>query len=118
MNDVSWQEYSWLFHKQPDTVIFDPNNDIVLKLSSTVRGKVWTGSSNSNWNYPGNWSPVSVPVTEDVIIPAVVPNIPIVNVAGMTCGSLIIEKGANLIINVKENLTINGRLTIDGEAGP
>ncbi len=118
MNDVSWQEYTWLFHKQPDTVIFDPNNDIVLKLSSTVRGKVWTGSSNSNWNYPGNWSPVDVPVTEDVIIPAVVPNIPIVNVAGMTCGSLIIEKGANLIINVKENLTINGRLTIDGEAGP
>jgi aminopeptidase N len=118
MNDVSWQEYSWLFHKQPDTVIFDPNNDIVLKLSSTVRGKVWTGSSNSNWNYPGNWSPAGVPVTEDVIITAMVPNIPFVNVAGMTCGSLIIEKRANLIISSKKDLTINGRLTIDGEEGP
>lgn len=118
MNDVNWQEYSWLFHKQPDMVIFDPNNEIVLKLSSTVRGKVWTGSISDNWNVAGNWSPAGVPSTEDVTIPAAVPNMPVVYVAGMTCGSLIIEKGATLNVNIKQNLTINGRLTVNGDAGP
>lgn len=118
MNDANWQEYSWLFHKQPDTVIFDPDDQIVLKLSSTVRGKVWTGSISSDWNNGGNWNPAGVPSAEDVTIPALVPHLATVEVAGMTCGSLIIEKGAYLNVNNKKNLTINGRLTIDGEAGP
>jgi aminopeptidase N len=118
MNDTIWQEYTWIFQKQPDTVIFDPNNDIVLKLSSTSRGKVWTGMVSSNWNVAGNWSPAGVPVSQDVTIPKTAPNPATVNAAGMTCGSVIIEKGANLIISATDNLTINGNLVINGPNGP
>jgi len=118
MNDINYQEYDWIFNKQPVSFTFDPDNDIVLKLNTTGRGKVWTGSISNNWNDPGNWSPAGVPGDDNVRIAAASLHMPIVKDAGMTCGSLTIEKGASLTIDYFENLTIKGRLTIEGVSGP
>jgi aminopeptidase N len=38
MNDVNNQMYSFFFNRQPTTVVFDPNNDIVLKTASLTVG--------------------------------------------------------------------------------
>jgi aminopeptidase N len=38
MNDVNYQQYSFLFDKKPIRLYFDPNNQIVLKEASTLVG--------------------------------------------------------------------------------
>jgi aminopeptidase N len=38
MNDVNNQMYSFYFNRQPTTVVFDPNNDIVLKTATLTVG--------------------------------------------------------------------------------
>jgi len=38
MNDVNHQQYSWIFQKQPVSLEFDPDNNIVLKKGSTIVG--------------------------------------------------------------------------------
>ena len=118
MNDENGQDFSWLFHKQPVIVTFDPDNNIVLKVSSTDQGKVWTGEVSNNWNVSGNWSPAGVPVMDDVIIPSTSLNMPVVKDPGMSCGSMTIKKGARVGINPVEGLTINGFMIIAGETGP
>jgi hypothetical protein len=68
MNDVNDQIYFWNFTRQPSTVTFDPNNDIVLKQATTVPGIV-TGIQNKNeipftynlnQNYPNPFNPMTV----------------------------------------------------------
>jgi aminopeptidase N len=56
MNDSNLQWFSFTFNKQPGQLIFDPDNEIVLKVSSTVMGEgdqnkadpfmVWQNSPN------------------------------------------------------------------------
>jgi aminopeptidase N len=38
MNDVNDQTFSWTFSREPDNLVFDPNNDIPLKEGSTAIG--------------------------------------------------------------------------------
>jgi aminopeptidase N len=114
MNDVNTQEYNWTFNRQPLTLTFDPNNDIVLKQASTVQGKVWTGSVSDDWNVAGNWNLSGVPTTESARIPTVSTHMPVVKNTGMSCGSLSIEAGATLTINAGKNLTVNGKLLVAG----
>lgn len=64
MNDVNNQMYSLFFNRQPTTVVFDPNNDIVLKTASLTVGI----NSESNiipekfavyQNYPNPFNPTT-----------------------------------------------------------
>lgn len=64
MNDVNNQMYSFFFNRQPTTVVFDPNNDIVLKTASLTVGI----NSESNiiptkfavyQNYPNPFNPTT-----------------------------------------------------------
>ncbi len=64
MNDVNNQMYSFFFNRQPTTVVFDPNNDIVLKTASLTVGI----NSTSNiipekfavyQNYPNPFNPTT-----------------------------------------------------------
>ncbi len=67
MNNVNNQTWFWNFNRQPTTVQFDPNNDIVLKVASISQGIV-NGVENNNQeplvfalrqNYPNPFNPVT-----------------------------------------------------------
>ena len=112
MNTFNYQEFDWTFSKQPVSLAFDPENEIVLKQATLVQGlfytKTWTGGVSDNWNTGGNWSPPGVPVSESVKIPVGPSRMPVVGDAGMSCGSLLIEDGATLHITAGFTLSANG----------
>lgn len=70
----------------------------------------WYGGLNEKWNEPGNWCPAKVPgSTDNVIITSAAPNMPEVKATGMSCKSLTIEPGAEVIIKPGYVLTVNGQ---------
>ena len=77
--------------------------------------KTWTGSTSTDWNTSGNWSPISAPISSaNVIIPSAPSNQPIVNEAPGTpaiCNNLTINSGAVLTIAPGKALTVSGTLT-------
>ncbi|MBK8553834.1 MAG: T9SS type A sorting domain-containing protein [Ignavibacteria bacterium] len=65
MNDVNNQEFVYSFNRQPVSLVFDPNNDIVLKQSSLILGiynseSELPGSFSLMQNYPNPFNPVTV----------------------------------------------------------
>ncbi len=112
MNTSNYQEYSWTFSKQPTSFSFDPGNEIVLKQATLTQGifytKTWTGAISDDWNVAGNWNPAGVPVNESVKVPATATRMPVVRNSGMSCGSLLIEANASLIVSSSYNLTTYG----------
>ena len=64
MNSANNQLFSWTFNRQPTSVVFDPNNEIVIKTASLVMG---TGENISEipakfdlfQNYPNPFNPVT-----------------------------------------------------------
>jgi aminopeptidase N len=46
MNDVNYQQFSWIFPKKPVLLQFDPSNQIVLKQHTTVVG-IWNMTGNA-----------------------------------------------------------------------
>jgi aminopeptidase N len=112
MNTTNYQEYDWVFRKTPVSLVFDPDDEIVLKTSNTIQGKAWTGKSSDNWYDPDNWNPNGVPVSEPVKIPSTALIMPNVKNSGMTCGSLTIDSGAVITILPGKNLSVNGMVII------
>jgi hypothetical protein len=68
MNDYNNQTYFWNFNRQPSSISFDPNNEIVIKQGSTVPGIVTEVKNNNEipftynlyQNYPNPFNPVTV----------------------------------------------------------
>lgn len=64
MNSANNQMFNWTFNRQPSTLTFDPNNEIVIKQGSTILG---TGENiselpyeyNLYQNYPNPFNPVT-----------------------------------------------------------
>jgi aminopeptidase N len=60
INNTNNQLFTWTFNRQPTTLVFDPNNDIVLKQATTVIGitkkseKVYRYSLSQNYPNPFN----------------------------------------------------------------
>jgi aminopeptidase N len=56
MNDANYQQFSWVFNKQPNQLQFDPNNKIILKQGYTLLGIIddqnATGDLRLFQNYP------------------------------------------------------------------
>jgi len=64
MNSVNNQMYSFYFYRQPTGVVFDPNNEIVIKTASLVVGiNENEGQIPANYelkqNYPNPFNPVT-----------------------------------------------------------
>jgi len=79
---------------------YDPDNRI--HWTDYVHG-LWTGNVSSDWFDPMNWGDFNVPGTAtDVVIPAGVPNYPVVNNSTAYCQTLTIEAGATLEIGNDE----------------
>ncbi|MBK6538560.1 MAG: T9SS type A sorting domain-containing protein [Ignavibacteria bacterium] len=75
MNNTNNQLFTFTFSRQPVSVAFDPNNQIVLKTASTIQGVSDISSEiNSfrlNQNYPNPFNPATkieyyIPKTSDV----------------------------------------------------
>jgi hypothetical protein len=54
-NTVNNQVWQWSFNRQPNLLVFDPNNDIVLKLGTTSPGVI-TGISGNQNQMPGSFA--------------------------------------------------------------
>ncbi|MCD4726145.1 MAG: hypothetical protein K8R46_00645 [Pirellulales bacterium] len=83
---------------------------VIIVESATT----WTGSSDSNWDNPGNWT-CGVP---DATINAIIPDVskapfPIISSAA-NCNALTIQTGAGLVIAYNGSLTLSGNFINDG----
>lgn len=75
-------------------------SDLAVPIPSVF---TWTGVLSSDWNNPGNWSPLGVPTSmQNVTIPDVnAPNYdPVVNVPGLSCKNLTLQQGSFMTIPV------------------
>lgn len=69
---------------------------ITIKLNE----KVWEGDESADWHNPGNWCGDLVPlISTSVLIPAGVPNMPVISSAAAFARKLEIAPGATLTIN-------------------
>jgi hypothetical protein len=65
-------------------------------ITTTLAQRLWTGNTNTDWGTASNWSPAFLPGDdEDIIIPGVRPNYPILLV-GRKMKSLTIESGGTI----------------------
>jgi len=65
MNDVDNQSFSFIFNRQPTSLVFDPGNQIVLKQATTIQGikNLNTGIPDKyelHQNYPNPFNPVTL----------------------------------------------------------
>ncbi|MEL1245242.1 T9SS type A sorting domain-containing protein [Flavobacterium sp. DGU11] len=74
---------------------------------------VWTGAVNTNWNTPGNWTPMAAPTqATNVVIPGNAARYPeIMGFDGIAdCANLTINQGATVLVNNNGN----GKLRVYG----
>jgi hypothetical protein len=76
----------------------------------------WSGTVSSDWDNGMNWSCGTVPiVTTNVLIPAGVPNMPMVNVNNAVCDNLTIAATASVTFTgVNNKLSVHGDITNNG----
>ena len=86
-----------------------------------IPGASWSGSTDTDWNLGANWCGGVVPSsTTDVVIPAGVPNLPVViddgtpTVIVALCRNLTINSGATLTVNSPEQITVSGNIVNNG----
>lgn len=83
---------------------------LLVFVAVTTKGQTtWLGTTDSDWNTPGNWSNGVPGINDDVTIGDVT-NDPVISVSGAVAKSITIELDGLLTI------TIDGTLTIDGAA--
>jgi hypothetical protein len=81
----------------------------------------WTGASSNDWNNPANWDNGVPSAENDVIIPDLVANDPVVDEGPgtpATCNNLSLESDATLTINAGKALTVTGNLSVANAKGP
>jgi len=74
----------------------------------------WTGTTNTDWNTPGNWSPANVPYSSSTVTIPATANNPFINQdisSPAVCNNLSIASSAVLTIAAGKALTVNGNLT-------
>ena len=94
------------------SIYFDFNAPVITNTQKTKVVKttaIWTGAIDSLWENPGNWNINLVPDAETVvIIPANVPNNPVVN-SNATCFVLRVDKNASITVNDGFSLDVTGK---------
>lgn len=87
---------------------------LVLLLFNLGYGQTntWTGTTSTAWETNSNWSLGIAPIAiHDVVIPAVI-NQPIISTSGITCATLTLGAGSNLMINSTGILGVTGEINI------
>ena len=80
----------------------------VLVAGSAFAQTTWTGSVDTAWDKPGNWSAGVPDAADDVIIPNVTNDPIIVGGTAAMAQSVLIQASGLLTINATGSLTING----------
>ncbi len=94
-------------------LIIETNSYDIYETVPGITQTTWDGSVNTNWNTPGNWS-AGVPNTlTNVVIPAGMPNYPVVN-TNVVCRNLVINNGASLEISNSDTVRLLGGLVNNG----
>ena len=97
---------------KPDIITSNTTASVLLNTTSFPSAIVWDGSESSNWNVGANWSTNGVPTASDnVTIPNVATNDPIISSAPAVCNNLTISWGGSLTINASQSLTVSGTMT-------
>lgn len=83
-----------------------PESPIVAGSTTLPNTITWTGTIDTSWTNPDNWSTNTIPtITSEVIIPANANMFPIID-SPTTVGAVIIESGASLITNSELTATV------------
>jgi hypothetical protein len=73
MNDANNQVFTFTFNRQPTSLVFDPNNNIVLKQATLTLGVPLSGvvpmEYNLHQNYPNPFNPVTT-ILYDIPVPS------------------------------------------------
>ncbi len=98
-----------------------------IAVIATINKNYWTGDADTNWNNSANWC-AGVPtngieMTLNVLIPSGLTNYPVIS-AGAAAGyvkSIVLENNTILTIidnslRVTENLKLDGKIDLEGEA--
>lgn len=85
---------------------------VSVTVNVTATG-TWLGQASADWNDPDNWCGGVPTQTTNVIIPAGLPNDPVVSSAMATCKDLTIAPGATLYLD-DQVLRISGSITSNG----
>jgi hypothetical protein len=79
-----------------------------------ISGLIWTGSSGTDWNVPGNWSCGFVPFLTTIVQIPNVANKPILSTGGIgTVNNIVIDNGSSLSIT-SNTIQISGTITNNG----
>ena len=80
---------------------------LLLFSGNILCAQTWTGSLNTDWNTPANWSTGNVPLsTGNVTVPGELANEPVLS-GPVTINSVTMQSGSRLDVN-GYNLTLNG----------
>lgn len=81
-----------------------------IHLNRSSYSFVWTGSMNTDWNNPGNWSASRLPLaSDDITIPAGTAFMPVIsNAVNAQCKSLRAGSGVTVTVETGGKLTIAG----------
>ena len=104
---------------KPDIITTNsPNASVLLNTTSFPSAITWDGSESANWDTGDNWSTSVVPIAEDnVTIPDVATNDPIISSADAVCNHLTISWGALVTINAGYSLSVDGALINNAGTG-
>lgn len=103
---------------KPDIITSNTTASILLNTTTFPAAIVWDGSESANWNTGANWSNNAVPIASDnVTIPDVATNDPIISSAPAVCNNLTISWGGLLTINAGQSLTVSGTMTNNAGTG-
>lgn len=80
---------------------------LTIQLFSNAQ-TIWNGSVNTDWNLPANWSAGIPNSTVDVIIPASLPNYPVLNSTGNGTRNISLGTGSSIVLNDSATLSVNG----------
>jgi hypothetical protein len=95
-------------------VFGDPALEIWTTEPSSFTVSTWTGSHDTDWNYPGNWSPASVPTSlNNAVIPNVT-NQPVITTLNTSiCHDLIIQSGSSFKVNAGKSVVVRGSVILN-----
>ena len=82
---------------------------------TVTSGKIWTGSTSTNWHTAENWSPAGVPTASDNVTIPDVTNDPVISTANAAVNGLTINAGAivdltNRLLTAEGTVINNGTL--------
>lgn len=86
-----------------------------LSGSVTIGGKIWLGTTNSNWSATSNWSGGVLPTSTDCVIIPPTANNPIISGASYVglAGTLRVLNGAVLTVNANNYLRVTNFVNVE-----